>query len=312
MAGSLLDRGVQPGQGVAIVLGNDDSFVSTFLGVQLAGAMAVPLNPLFNTEELRGHLAVGPVAGIVTTAATAAAISAASPSAWIATPADLVAAAPRASARATSFARSRTRSAPTAGGIDPSSPALFAFSSGSTGTPKGMIRTNANLTAEADQFAGTVGVDDQDVILAVIALFHAHGLGNALLASLRVGAPLVVGAFERDATLAAIRSEGVTIFPAVPFIFSTLAETRRARADDLASLRLCISAGAPLDDDTAARFVERFGVPIRQLYGCSEAGSVTIDLAVPPRSGSVGRPMAGIDLAVVDEAGRPLDARRDR
>ena len=111
--------------------------------------------------------------------------------------------------------------------VDPAASALFVFSSGSTGTPKGMIRTNRNLVAEADQFAATVDVTEDDVILAV-ALFHAHGLGNALLAAFRSGAPLVLGRFERDATLAAYRQERVTLFPAVPFIFHSLAETGRA------------------------------------------------------------------------------------
>ena len=75
-----------------------------------------------------------------------------------------------------------------------------------------------------------MGVTEDDVILGVVALFHAHGLGNAVLASLRSGAALVLGRFERDATLVAIERERVTVFPAVPFIFHTLAETRRARA----------------------------------------------------------------------------------
>ena len=162
--------------------------------------------------------------------------------------------------------------------VDPAAPALFAFSSGSTGTPKGMIRTNRNLAAEADQFSATVGVTEDDVILAVVALFHAHGLGNALLAAVRSGAALVLGRFERDATLAAIKREQVTVFPAVPFIFHTLAETRRAERADLRSLRLCVSAGAPLSQATFDLFHDRFGHPIRQLYGCSEAGSVTINL----------------------------------
>ena len=128
--------------------------------------------------------------------------------------------------------------------VDAAGAALFAFSSGSTGTPKGMIRTGANLAAEAEQFHDTVGVDEADVILGVVALFHAHGLGNALLASVRSGAALVLlPRFERDAVLAAIEGEHVTTFPGVPFIFQTLAETRRVERADVPSLRLCISAG---------------------------------------------------------------------
>ncbi|MET0146494.1 MAG: AMP-binding protein [Ilumatobacteraceae bacterium] len=292
VAGALHARGVTPGDGVAVVLGNDEAFVSSFLGVQLAGAMAVPLNPQFNVEELARHLAVAPVTGIVAAPATAARFTDRDLASWVATPSEL----------------SGTPSAGPPVEPDPAAPALLAFSSGSTGTPKGMIRSNANLTAEADHFTATVGITGDDVFLAVVALFHAHGLGNALLASLRSGAPLVTGPFERDATLAAIRDERVTIFPAVPFIFRTLAETRRATRHDLASLRLCISAGAPLDQETAVRFAERFGVPIRQLYGCSEAGSVTIDLAPDTRRGSVGRPMRGIDVTIVDDTGAPVAA----
>jgi long-chain acyl-CoA synthetase len=168
-----------------------------------------------------------------------------------------------------------------------------------------MVRTNRNLTAEAAQFAATVRVTEHDVILGVVALFHAHGLGNALLAAVHSGATLVVGSFERDATLAAIEREHVTLFPAVPFIFHTLARTRRAERADLGSLRLCFSAGAPLTGETFDLFLERFGHPVRQLYGCSEAGSVTINLDDDAKGtwDSVGRPMQGIELAVLDEGG---------
>ncbi len=95
------------------------------------------------------------------------------------------------------------------------------------------------------------------------------------------------------------------MFPAVPFIFHTLAETRRSTRADVAALRLCISAGAPLAPETYELFHARFGTPIRQLYGCSEAGSVTINLDPDPTSScaSVGRPMRGVDLVVVDEDG---------
>jgi long-chain acyl-CoA synthetase len=110
--------------------------------------------------------------------------------------------------------------------------------------------------------------------------------------------------------LATIGNEGVTSFPGVPFLFQTLAETRRAERADLSSLRLCFSAGAPLAPETFDLFHARFGVPIRQLYGCSEAGSVTINLDADPTvsRASVGRPMRGIEVQVVDEEGRARPA----
>jgi long-chain acyl-CoA synthetase len=297
-AAALSTRGVGRGDGVALVLGNGHEFVTTFFATQQLGAMAVPLNPQFTDAELGQHLAQCDVAGIVTDAEAAPAMrvwAKTEPSLWVEDaaeidgPDDVV---PEGGAR---------------DAIDPADAALFAFSSGSTGTPKGMIRTNANLTAEAEQFHDTVGVTERDVILAVVALFHAHGLGNALLASVRSGATLVLlPRFERDAVLTAIADEHVTTFPGVPFIFQTLAETRRAERADVSSLRLCISAGAPLAPETFDLFQVRFGTPIRQLYGCSEAGSVTIDLDADPTVSrvSAGRPMRGIDVQVVDEEGR--------
>jgi long-chain acyl-CoA synthetase len=186
----------------------------------------------------------------------------------------------------------------------PDAPALFAFSSGSTGTPKGMLRTHANLASEANQFFDTVGVSEDDVILAAVALFHAHGLGNCLLASVRSGAAMVLlDRFQRDEMLGLIERERVTVFPAVPFMCQTLAETRRASGTDVGSLRLCFTAGAPLARATFDGFLARFGVPVRQLYGCSEAGSVTINLDddVAATAASVGRPMKGVEVAVVGE-----------
>jgi long-chain acyl-CoA synthetase len=295
-AAALSARGIGRGDGVALILPNGREFVTTFLASQHVGAMAVPLNPQFTDAELGQHLAQCDVAGIVTDAAAAPAIrvwAKSYPSLWVEDAADLDSPDDvRASAEEV---------------VGPADPALFAYSSGSTGTPKGMIRTSANLTAEAEQFHATVGVTEEDVILAVVALFHAHGLGNALLASVRSGASLVLlPRFERDAVLSTISDEHVTTFPGVPFIFQTLAETRRAERADVSSLRLCFSAGAPLAPETFDRFLDRFGTPIRQLYGCSEAGSVTIDLDADSTVSrtSVGRPMRGIEVQVVDGEGR--------
>ena len=301
-AGALAARGVRPGDGVALVLGNNHDFVTTFLATQLLGAMAVPLNPQFTDAELGQHLAQCDVAGIVADPEAAPAIrvwakggsSSRRTDVWVADGDELD----------SSGNALLPVDAVTVG--DPSAPALFAFSSGSTGTPKGMIRTCANLASEAEQFEATVGVTEDDVVLAVVALFHAHGLGNGLLAAIRSGAALVLlPRFERDAVLERDRT-GAGL--GVPGGAVHLPHPRRdapVRAADVAALRLCISAGAPLAPETYELFHARFGTPIRQLYGCSEAGSVTINLDPDPTSScaSVGRPIRGVDLVVVDEDG---------
>jgi long-chain acyl-CoA synthetase len=293
-AAALAGRDIGPDRPLAIVLPNGTDFVVTFLACQRLGALAVPLNPLFTPGEVGRHLAGRPVGGIVTTPEGAPGIAGGVPNGtWV--------------AGATDLDRGATGTAPSPpAGRD--LPAVYPFSSGSTGTPKGMVRTSAQLAAEADAFYDTVGVSENDVILGLVALFHSHGLGNALLASVRSGATLVLlPSFQRDAVLAAIGREQVSVFPSVPFICQTLAETRRAERAETGSLRLCFTAGAPLARETFDLWAARFGVPLRQLYGCSEAGSVTINLDddVAATAASSGRPMKGIELTVVRPDGEP-------
>jgi long-chain acyl-CoA synthetase len=296
-AAALRERGVDRGDAVGLVLPNDPDFVVTFLATAWIGGVAVPINPLFTPAEMASYLGPSAPRGIVTTPTLAPAVAESNPDvSWVVEPAQLdEGGGPRRDLGAEPAA-------------DPDQPALYAFSSGSTGTPKGILRTQANLAREADNFRATVGPTEDDVILTVVALFHAHGLGNCLQAAVRSGAAMVlVEQFQREAVLEAIERERVTIFPTVPFICQTLAETRRADRYDTASLRLCFTAGAPLARDTFELFGERFGVPVRQLYGCSEAGSVTINLAddVDSTWSSSGRPMAGVDVAIVDDDGQP-------
>jgi long-chain acyl-CoA synthetase len=297
-AAALAAQGVAPGDALAVILPNDRDFVTTFLACQRLGAVAVPLNPLFTVAELGRHLAGAHVAGIVTAPELVGPVgewadhTLAGRGVWVAAPGDL-----------------DDRAAPAGAGPGGDGPALYGFSSGSTGTPKGIVRTRAQLAAEADAYHDTVGVTEHDVILGLVALFHAHGLGNCLLSAVRSGAALVLlPSFRRDEVLATVERERVTVFPSVPFICQTLAETRRAERADTASLRLCFTAGAPLARETFDLWGARFGRPLRQLYGCSEAGSVTINLDedVDATALSSGRPMKGIDLAAVGGDGRPL------
>ncbi|MGH8825109.1 MAG: class I adenylate-forming enzyme family protein [Jiangellaceae bacterium] len=295
-AGALRSRGVGPGNAVGIVLGNDMEFVTTFLAVVSTGAVAVPLNPLLTVAELGLYLRDRQVAGIITTASRVPAIAnwaaAAGHGAWVA---DVV-----------GFDLTRDLDDVPADVCTPDLPALHAYSSGSTGTPKGIVRTQSNLAHEADHFFDTVGVSEDDVILTAVALFHAHGLGNCVLAAVRSGAAMVLlDPFRRDAALEAIARERVTVFPTVPFVVQTLAETRRADRGAAGSLRLCFTAGAPLARETFDLFSARFGLQVRQLYGCSEAGSVTINLDedAAATAASVGRPMKGIEVAIVGEQG---------
>ena len=199
---------------------------------------------------------------------------------------------------------------------------LYQYSSGSTGRPKRVCRTQYNLYHEARNFAATTEVNPCDSILCIVPLYHAHGLGNCMLAALCNGATLVIleplvqkgkaietaFLFRRQRVLELIEQEKVTILPAVPHLFKTLSETSDDIQVDLSSLRLCFSAGNFLSKEVFTQFLERWNVPVRQLYGCTEAGSVCINRDDQPQKSyaSVGTPMQNVEIRIVDEERKPL------
>jgi long-chain acyl-CoA synthetase len=199
---------------------------------------------------------------------------------------------------------------------------LYQYSSGSTGKPKKVCRTQYNLSQEVKNFTATASITSADTILCTVPLYHAHGLGNCLLAATCKGATMVIleqvvqkgipvevpFVFRRTRVLELIEKEGITILPAVPYILNTLAETPSDIQVDLSTLRLCFSAGNFLSKDIFEKFLQRFGIPIRQLYGCTEAGSVSINLDAEPEKtrDSVGIPMQNVEIKIIGEAGNEL------
>ncbi len=196
-------------------------------------------------------------------------------------------------------------------------PLIYQYSSGTTGLPKRVTRTHANLHHEIRNFSQTVDFSSADNFLCVVPLFHAHGLCNAMLASVCHGAKLVILApqikddkvidvpffFRSQEVLTLIQQEHITVLPAIPHILEVLSKTSPKVEADVSSLRLCFSAGNFLNQTIIEAFWARFGVPLRQLYGCTEAGSVTINYDPAPLQSahSVGQPMRNTVVSIVDD-----------
>ncbi len=199
---------------------------------------------------------------------------------------------------------------------------LYQYSSGSTGRPKKVCRTQKNLYHEVRNFAQSVKVAPSDNILCTVPLYHAHGLGNCLLAATCNGATLVIleqstkngvsvevpFVFKCPRILELIKAEKITILPGVPYIFNSLAETPVSIQVDLSTLKLCICAGNFLGKDVFNKFLKRFGVAVRQLYGCTEAGAMCINLDENPEQtwNSVGTPLKNVEIKIIDEQGNEL------
>lgn len=302
VASTLDAAGVGAGSRVVLLLPNCSDFVASVFAVARLGGVIVPLTPQFPARELEYYIRDSAPAAVITladhTELCRAAVAAAAPSCRVIT-LPLPASGDSATLRT---------AAPSAGDA-----ALWQYSSGSTGLPKRVVRTHAHLLAEAQHFVRTVGVTASDRILTVVPLFHAHGFGNCLLAAVGSGACMVVcPTFQRARVVQIIETEGVTIFPGVPFMFGILASSSSIPPTLSATLRLAFSAGAPLPREVFTGFRDKFGVSVRQLYGSTETGSVSINLdsCDEQRWSSVGRPMHGVEVRVVDPEGRVLAANQ--
>jgi long-chain acyl-CoA synthetase len=179
------------------------------------------------------------------------------------------------------------------------------LSSGSTGTPRGIAVSGAELAADERQLAGAMGFVESGRHLAAIPFSHSYGFTTLVLPALVRGVCLVM-ADERGplAPLAAGRVLGATFFPSVPAFLSAL--VRLAEPGPWPeTVRLVISAGAPLPPETARLFRERFGQPVHVFYGASECGGITFDRrGDAAERGSVGTPLEGVRLAIDEESGR--------
>jgi long-chain acyl-CoA synthetase len=188
-------------------------------------------------------------------------------------------------------------------------PALILYTSGSTGTPKGAVLSQRAVAfGVASWIDPVMALTPDDTVLAVLPLSHSYGLNGALLAPLAVGAEVVLlERFSPEAVTGAVREHGVTVFPGVATMFRRLLEVGRD-LDALHRLRLTVSGAAPCPWPLVTEWRERTGVRILRGYGMTEVFRPISYRAgqEDDRPDSVGRPVPGVEVRVVDDEDRPV------
>lgn len=298
LAGALLALGLAAGQPVAIVLPNGAPFVLGSLALARQGALAMTLAHDSAPDELSAALAASGCRWAIVDARHQPWAQAARAAGLL----DVVIGV--ACEEALGFEQLLAGDPAPPASVDPDQPALLQVTSGTTGRPKRIRRSHAQLLAEARSFGASAATGPEDRVLGVVPFSHAHGYSNAMMAALHAGGCLItLHSFDRRALLRALASERVSLFPAVPFMLSVIADTRMPEPVDLTSLRLCFTAGAPLPEATCERVRERLGITVRQLYGSTETGALTLNVDANPQPSrrSVGRPLAGVELRVVPD-----------
>ena len=200
--------------------------------------------------------------------------------------------------------------------IEESSPALLIYTSGTTGRPKGVVLSHANLRAQVESLAQAWGWSSQDRILEVLPLHHVHGIVNVVLSSLWSGASCrLFPRFDAEETWLAFEEQEPTLFMAVPTIYRRLIDAweaadpirREAWSEAARRLRLMVSGSAALPVPVLERWREITGHVLLERYGMSEIGmALSNPLDGERLPGTVGRPLPGVDLRLVDAAGEPI------
>jgi malonyl-CoA/methylmalonyl-CoA synthetase len=190
---------------------------------------------------------------------------------------------------------------------DRDSTAILAFTSGTTGEPKLVPLSHRNLLASIRgvMLAWRWGPDDRLVHCLPIA--HQHGLGAIHIALLTGSHAVILPRFEPSALIEAVRDEKATALFAVPPMYDRLLSEVPSKVASLSRLRLMTSGSSPLPAELARRIEHAVGKLPVERYGLTETGlNVSNPFEGPRITGTVGIPLPGVELAVVDEAGEVL------
>ena len=299
-AAHLLDHGMHPGDRLGVMLPNRPEFAVVYFGVLYAGGVVVPMNPLQSAREVEFFLSNTGARTLFhapqcASAATAGALAAgASPVAV-----DAVGLASLISGVA-----GRPQPLPR-GGHDT---AVILHTSGTTGVPKGAELTHSNLVRnQAATARNLLNLGPDDVVMGCLPLFHAFGMTCGLVSAISTGATLaLLPRFDPAQTLGLIAAERVTVFEGVPTMYAAMLGAGERYDIDVSSLRTCISGGAAMPVDVLRRFEERFGCIVLEGYGLSETSPVACfnHPDAVRKVGSIGTPISGVEMRVVDEAGK--------
>ncbi|MCD2107137.1 long-chain fatty acid--CoA ligase [Rhodococcus erythropolis] len=301
VAGLLIERGLNPGDRVALMLPNVSHFAIIYYGILRAGGVVVPMNVLLKEREIAYHLADSGAHTLFVWPDFAAAAHAGTAE----TGAECLVTHPG------EFERLLGSADPfrTVVGRDDGDTAIILYTSGTTGSPKGAELTHANVRGNVQVVADMLDLGPSDVVLGALPLFHAFGQTCGLNASVAAGARLVMlPRFDAAAALAAVDNAKVTVFEGVPTMFTAILNT--AQDADTSSLRLCITGGSAMPVEVMRGFEERFDCTVLEGYGLSETSPVA-SFNHPGRerkSGSIGTPVAGVEFRLVDDNGTEVGA----
>ena len=306
IAGLLAGYGVNKGSAVSIVLENSLDFMVDFLAVTRAGAIAAPLNPAYTVDEFKFFMEDADAKLVIVSAGATAAIEAANS---LSIP-FLISSVNSDGKVALSHEDNNLSKSINPENPSPDDIALFLHTSGTTSRPKGVPLTHSNLMTSLNNIVKTYALTENDTALVVMPLFHVHGLIGVALSSLNSAGTIVIpprfsaSNFWQNQALT-----NATWYSAVPTIHQILL----MRSDDdnapTKSFRFIRSCSASLAPSVFTDLESRFGAPVLEAYGMTEASHQMSSNLLPPGSrapGTVGIG-TGVEISIMNEQGTLLD-----
>lgn len=296
-AAYLGDRGLRPGDRVAVMLSNRPDFATVFYGVLHAGAVVVPMDPRQSGREVEFYLTSTGARLLVFArscerAATAGALAAGVPRIGLGE---------RTLEQLTNDRLGQAWPVTRAGDDN----AVILHTSRTIGPPKGALLTHSNLVSNQAVIARTLlNMGPDDVVLGGLPLFHVSGMTCGLGAAISTGASLaVLPNFDPDRALETVADERVTIFEGLPSMYAAMLRATAGRDLNFDSLRVCISVGAAMPMEVLRRFEDTFHCAVLEGYGLPETSAAACfnHPGAVRKLGSVGTPIDGVQMRVVDE-----------
>jgi long-chain acyl-CoA synthetase len=291
--------GVKPGDRIALWLKNRPEFIPAVFGILGAGAVLVPINNFLKPDEVNYILQDGGIDVVITDEELAVHLPA------------LLAARPQLKIFKVEEFQTKFEGRRSESGIGSRSEkdlAVIIYTSGTTGRPKGAMLSHGNLLHNVESCRIILETVDADRMGVLLPLFHSYMLTVGVFLPLLVGGSLVLvkSLNQPKQMLQEMCARQATILPAIPPFYRTLAGLPPMKLP----FRLCISGSAPLPMQVLKDFEAKFGIPLLEGYGLSEASPVVTKNPVHGvrKPGSIGRPIPNVEVSIQSESGNFLGA----
>jgi acyl-CoA synthetase (AMP-forming)/AMP-acid ligase II len=308
VANALAAAGLRPGDSVAVIMSNGAEMVHALMGCLCAGMVSVPINLSVSDDALIGMMLDADTKAIFVTPDQCARLNVLKDR-WPQSTVLAVTTGPALNDPWVTWPEiiASASSAAPAIPIDDDAPLNVIYSSGTTGVPKGIVHTHKGRRDWAYDLAIALRYHGAAKSLFTIGLY-SNISWVSMLATLLAGGTLVVHEkFDEAQFLDTVERERITHVAMVPIQFQRVTDIQLAEPRDVSSMTAMMSAGSPLREPLKRRIFEAFPCGIIELYGLTEGIITTLDPEdAEGRWASVGRPLIGTDIAIIDDAGYPV------